>query len=347
MALVWTSRLACVEVAAASVTIGIVEKGPWLVAGAAVAVVLVAAVLPAGGKPLVVALLRRLRVRRRARTQSSFEALLGDYRVVSIAAGRHAPAFAAVREGTTFTAALQLDFDNLFNEDPPIPVARLASTLVVDDVPLSSLRLVTVRQSSPRHDGRPVSAAPLAPLVQCFCFLTVDVRLARAAILGRGDADLATVQVLRRCVKRIEEVFAPTGASVRVLDADALTAAFTTCLGQGDGVAASTPAAESWDAIAVGHVRLATRAMAGRADAALAAASALSASSGPEGTVTCLVLRPASNAVGFTATLLIRTAGEAADRIAAGARQFGVTLRELPGEQLDLLRASLPVGTAA
>ena len=63
-------------------------------------------------------------------------------------AGR-GPEVGAIRDVTTWSVPLALPLTDLFNDDVPIDLDRVATLLTVEDVPLASVRLVTVTAPVP------------------------------------------------------------------------------------------------------------------------------------------------------------------------------------------------------
>lgn len=341
-------QVVLLELAAAAAAGGVANKGGWLIAGLAVAALLcVLAAVPIGGRWAYqlalsyVAMVRRRRLVRGPGLQS----LLGGYQVTTVPAGRQGMTFGAVAAGHTWTVPIEVALDRVLNDDLPVPVDQLATLLRVEDVPMASVRLVTM--VSPARHG---SAIP--PVVARYVLVTLDLAIASAAVAARGGTDAAVAQILRRCALRAEEILAANGLSVRRLDEAGVVALFASLAGPSSVAAGGPlpPTIETWRDIRVGGTwSMSFGVRGGGADLADRVFSLASTAPGPVA-VTSLVLRRGGRA-SVAANLLVRVSGPGQDpdrsvatTLADRARELGLALQRLDGEQGTLLRATTPVG---
>ncbi len=219
------------------------------------------------------------------------------------------------------------------------------------------------RARRPRRAGRP--ARPAAPPPHSWpratCCSPSTSRRASAAVAARGGTDAAVAQILRRCALRAEEVLSANGLTVRRLDeaggGRAVREPVRPVLGRApDG--ALPPTVETL----ARHPR---RPAPGRSSFAVTRRRAPTSPTGCSRSRAprrrrsrsprwCCGARPRV-ALGDAATLLLRVSGPGPgprplDRHRAGrpgARDCGLTLQRLDGEQGALLRATTPVGVGA
>ncbi|MGI8762157.1 MAG: type VII secretion protein EccE [Jatrophihabitantaceae bacterium] len=348
------------ELALAAVVGGLAEKRAWPAVGAGVAAVLaVLAVVPLRRRwayQLALSWLAMMR-RRQGVRGPGLQTLLGGYQVRTIAPSGHGTQFGVVRVGSMWTLPLELDCDGVCNDDAPVPVDQLAALLRVEDVPLASVRLLTVLAPA-----RPAPHAPLGPVAPAprvaarYCLLTLDTIAAAEAVAARGGTDAAVQQILRRCALRCEQILAAVGVRVRRLDERAVTALFASCMGPAaarpDG---SLPATvESWRGIRVAGTWSVSFAVAGGGQRTPDALTQLAAGAMTPVVVTCLVLRRPGRHEQLQAMLLLRLSGPGAApdtvalaRTAEQAAAAGLVLQRLDGEHGNLLRATTPVGMGA
>ena len=350
-------QLVLLELAAAAAAGGLTKHGRWLIAGIAVAVVLFAlAVVPLGGRwayQLVqsyVALVRR----RRAVRGPGLQSLLGGYQVTTVPAGRQGTTFGAVAVGNTWTVPVEVALDRVLNDDAAVPVDQLATLLRVEDVPMASVRLVTVLSPAPHGPA----TTRLPHVVARYVLVTLDLATASAAVAARGGSDAAVAQILRRCALRAEEVLSANGLTVRRLDETAVGALFAGLFGPSSvvGGGALPRTVETWRDIRVAGTWSMSFAVRGSGADIADRVLALASTAPVPVAVTSLVLRRSGRGVGgsVTASLLLRVSGPGhepdrsiATVLADRARESGLTLQRLDGEQGAVLRATTPVGVGA
>jgi type VII secretion protein EccE len=350
------AQLVLLELGAAAAAGGIAEQGNWLIAGvAAAAVLLVLAVIPVGGRWMYqlaqsyLALLRR----RRAVRGPGLQSLLGGYQVTTVPAGRQGTTFGAVAVGNTWTVPVEVTLDRVLNDDAAVPVDQLATLLRVEDVPMASVRLVTVVSPAPRGSAAAVPSPP--HVVARYVLVTLDLSTASAAVAARGGTDAAVAQILRRCALRAEEVLSANGLTVRRLDDTGVAALFAGLFGPSSVApgGALPPTVETWHDIRVGGTWSMSFAVRGAGPDLADRALALASSAPVPVAVTSLVLRRSGRGP-VTAHLLLRVSGPGQDPdrsiatvLAGQARERGLTLQRLDGEQGAVLRETTPVGVAS
>lgn len=354
---VTVAQLVLLELAAAAAAGGVAEQAGWLIAGVAAAVVLLAAaVVPVGGRwayQLVQSYLTMLR-RRHAVRGPGLQSLLGGYQVTTVPAGRQGTTFGAVAVGNTWTVPIEVGLDRVLNDDLPVPVGQLATLLRVEDVPLASVRLVTVASPAPRGSSGVAGGAP-PHVVARYVLLTLDLATASAAVAARGGSDAAVAQILRRCALRAEEVLSANGLTVRRLDEAAVAALFASLFGPSSVApgGALPPTVETWRDIRVGGTWSMSFAVRGGGADVADRLLALASTAPVPVAVTSLVLRRSARGgvSGVAATLLLRVSGPGQDPdrsiatvLADRARESGLTLQRIDGEQGAVLRATTPVG---
>lgn len=293
--------------------------------------------------------------RRRRRLSPGLSAVLGEYRVESVPGGRNGTSIGVVRcsgpDGPSWCVPLWLGLDDVLNEDAPVPAAALSRLLVVEDVPLASVRLVTVTTPARAlaRQGRPAADLQAARYV----LLSLDGRRAAAAIAGRGGSAAAVEQILRRCAITAEEVFGTAGVRVRRLEEPAVAALFGSWLGPatpGTGRRAGQ-SAETWSQLRTAGTWSTTFAVTGNGPGVLERVQRVASAAPTPVAVTALVVQPARSASGHRATLLLRVSAadaepprDALGALDAAAREHRLVLQRAGGEQAPLLRATLPVG---
>jgi type VII secretion protein EccE len=351
------AQLVLLELAAAAVVGGIALGHSWRWVGVVVGAVLLAlAVVPVHRRWLYqLGLSWFSMVRRRQRVRGpGLQSLLGGYRVVTVPPGSQGDPFGVVRSGTTWSLPLELTLDGIYNDDAPVPVDQLAALLRVEDVPMATVRLLTV--FSPAHlvAGAPTGpVAPPARVASRYCVLTMDTSLAADAVADRGGTEAALHQILRRCALRGEQILAAVGVPVRRLDERAVTALFATCIGPAglrpDG--SLPPTAESWSGIRVAGTWSTTYAVSGSGGDVPDALARVAAVAATPVAVSTLMLQSVGPRAELTATLLMRLSGPGPTPDAGAlsatlerAQAAGLVMQRLDGEQGRLLRATTPVG---
>lgn len=351
-------QLILLELAAGAIAGGFALHRGWRWVGVGVAVALVAlSVVPIMRRwayQLVLSYVSMMR-RRRAVRGPGLQSLLGGYRVVTVPPGRQGTAFGAVRVGATWTVPLELSLDHIYDDDADIPVDELATLLRVEGVPLSTVRLITLlspARASPGAPAMPVSSPPRR--ASRYCLLTLDLSAAPVAIAERGGSDAAVAQILRRCALRAEEVFSANGITVRRLDEARVAALFPTLMGpaapqQGGSL---PPTVETWRDIRVAGTWSTTFAVAGAGSDVNDRLAQFAGRVPMPVAVTSLVLRPSRRAQ-LRITLLLRISGPgmvpdrtAVREVQRQAREQGLVLQRLDGEQGSALRSTTPVGMA-
>ncbi len=350
---------ALVELAAAAVLGGLAARGSWLIAGAVSAVVLLAlAALPVRRRWLYqVALswLALLRRRQGAAGRRGLVGLLGDYQVETVPAGNHGGQLGVVHAGTTWCLPLVLALDGVFNDDAAVPIDLLAGLLSVEDVPLSSVRLVTLTAPAqlPAY-APPGPAAPVTPLAARYCLLTLDTRRAAEAVAARGGTQAAVHQILRRCALHAESVLSTAGLSVRRLDEAAVQALFAAWMGPTTPVAGrrAPRTVESWRDVRVAGTWSTVFAVTGDGpDVTDRVARLAAAAPTPVVATTLLLQRASGRNADVQASLLVRLSGPGSSSevgaigwLSRYGRTFGLVVQRLDGEQGPLLRVTTPVG---
>jgi type VII secretion protein EccE len=351
-------QLVLIELAGAAVLGGLEFRGVWLPIGAGAAVVLVAlAVVPLHRRWLYQLAVSwgglALRRRRSARVPG-LAGLLGDYRVESVPAGSRGKSVGVVRSGTTWSLPLVLALDGVLNDDAPVPIQLLAELLRVEDVPLSSVRLLTLT-TPPQVPAQapPGPLAPLVPLAARYCLLTLDTRRAAEAVASRGGSEAAVHQILRRCAVHAEQVLSTAGLSVRRLDQPAVESLFATWMGPATSPTGrrGQQTVESWTDVRVAGTWSTVFAVTGEGADLADRVSRLAAVAPTPVVATALVLQPAEFGDGVQGTMLVRLSSpdsapreDAAKSLNLLAQAFDLTLQRMDGEQGQLLRATTPVG---
>lgn len=350
-------QLVLLELAAAAVVAGTAARAAWLWIGIAAAAVLLAlAAVPVHRRWLYQLALSWLSMsrRRRAVRGPGLQSLFGGYQIVTVPPGSQGTPFAAVRSGTTWSLPLELALDGVYNDDAPVSVEQLAALLRVEDVPLASVRLLTVH--SPARAAGSAPAGPVLPPARVtlrYCVLTVDTALAATAVADRGGTDAALQQILRRCALRCEQLLAAAGVRVRRLDERAVGALFTTCLGPAELRPDSSlpPTAERWSDIVVAGTWSSSYVVSGSGPDVLDALARVAGAAATPVAVSTLLLQRVGPREELVGTLLLRLTGPGAvpDPAALSAalltaQSAGLVLQRLDGEQGRLLRASTPVG---
>lgn len=352
------TQLVLAEVGAAALMTGVAVGGVWLIAGAVGAAVFVAlAVLPVRRRWLyqvAASWLSLLGRRRRAARYDGLAGMLGDYEVETVAAGRHGIALGVVHAGTTWCLPLVLGLDGVFNDDAPVPVDLLTGLLSIEDVSLSSVRLLTLTAPAqlPAY-APPGPAAPMTPLAARYCLLTLDTRRAADAVAARGGTQAAVHQILRRCAQHAEGVLSRAGVSVRRLDERAVKALFAAWMGPQTPTAGrdAPGSVESWRDVRVAGTWSTVFAVTGDGADLSERVARLAAAAPTPVVATTLLLRRVGDRGDIEASLLMRLSGPgsvsepgAVDWLSRFASTFGLIVQRLDGEQGPLLRATTPVG---
>ncbi|MDT0202161.1 hypothetical protein [Nocardioides sp. AE5] len=355
MSLLSRPGLVLVEVAISAGVVAYVFRGIWLPVGISIAVIALAlALVPIHGRPLHKVLASWIAVRaRRGRLRGpGVAAIVGaDYDVVAVPTAGALP-IGAIRDATTWAVPLSLPLNHLSNDDAPIPLDRLATLLMVEDVPLASVRLVTMLSPGNNHSAATGPVPPLPRLATRHLVLTLDTIHASDAIVGRGG-QAGIPQILRRCVMRAEEVLASSGIEVRRLPDRVVAIDSASALGPMSVPAeGNTPQAiESLATVTIQDVVSSTWLVSG-ADA-LARLDQLAAALAVPIVATSVVLEPGPRQRDPHLTLLLRMSGSAAQIRSAGAdlartsRAMDLRVRHLPGEQVPSLRATTLVGVGS
>ena len=350
-------QLVALEVAAAVVLGGLALHGRWAVAGIAVGVVVVlCAALPVEGRWLHQVVLSWFGMRRRRRRLArslGLAGLVGEYAIELVPGGSAGVPIGVIRHGSTWSIPLVLGLDDVFNDDRPIPLALLTELLRAEDIPLSSVRLLTITTPARVPSGAP--AGPFPPLDQLaarYCLLTLDSRSAGDAIAARGGSEAAVAQILRRATVHAEQVLAGAGISTARLDEPGVAGLFTAWLGP---VSPATgrrahQGAESWRDVRVAGTWSTVAAVAGRGADVADRVARLAAAAPTPIAATTLVLRPV-RAGSSSATMLLRLSApdtaphrDAMGALALLAHAYDLDLQRMGGEQGALLAATTPVG---
>jgi hypothetical protein len=235
-----------------------------------------------------------------------------------------------------------------------VPVDLLTGLLSIEDVSLSSVRLVTLTAPAqlPAY-APPGPAAPVTPLAARYCLLTLDTRRAADAVAARGGTQAAVHQILRRCALHAEGVLSRAGLSVRRLDEGAVQALFAAWLGPqtpATGRGAQT-AVESWRDVRVAGTWSTVFAVTGDGPDLTDRVARLAAAAPTPVVATTLLLQRVGSRGDIQASLLMRLSAPgsvsetgAVDWLSRFARTFGVIVQRLDGEQGPLLRKTTPIG---
>jgi type VII secretion protein EccE len=356
----WTrTQVVLVELAAAAVVGGIAGGGVWLIAGGIAGVVLLAvAVLPVRRRWLYQVILSWFALQRRQRDamrRVGLAGTLGDFEVTSVPGGSDGRRIGVVHSGTTWCLPLVVSLDGVFNDDAPVPIDLLARLMWVEDVPLSSVRLVTLTAPAQPPAHAPAGpVAPATPLAARYCLLTLDTRRAAEAIAARGGTQAAVHQILRRCAIHAERLLSTAGLTVRRLDENAVGALFATWMGPATPFAGQHPpqAVESWRDVRVVGTWSTVFAVTGDGADITDRIARLAAAAPTPVVATTLLMQPAGpRPDDVDTTLLMRLSGPdsvseagAVDWLSRIAEAFGLIVQRLDGEQGPLLRATTPVG---
>lgn len=362
------AQLVLLELAAAAVLGGLTTHTFWRWVGVAGGGVLLAlAILPWRRRWLYqtvvswAGLVRRRRAGRGLRqSEAGLAGVLGPYEIELAPGGSTGPDLGVVRTGSTWCLPLALGLDDVLNDDAPVPLDVLTGLLRVEDVPVSSVRLVTLTTPARAHPQAPAGpAAPMTQLAARYLLLTVDSRRARDAIAARGGTRAAVHQILRRCAVTAERVLPAVGVGVRRLDEAGVSTLFSAWMGPADpGGDPGAPrhsrprALESWRDVRAAGTWSTVFAVSGAGDDVADRVARLAAAAPTPVVATCLLLEPSPRGRGpARASLLVRlSAPESARRADAAAslglvaRAFDLVLQRVEGEQAHLLRATSPLG---
>ncbi|MGI8679364.1 MAG: type VII secretion protein EccE [Jatrophihabitans sp.] len=352
------TQLVLIEVAGAAVLGGYAINRACFVAGIVVGVMALAgAVVPLHRRWLYqvqgswLGLMRR---RRAAAHRPGFAGLLGDYQVESVAGGRRGSNLGVIRSGTTWSLPLVLGLEGVFNDDAAVPVDLLAGLLRIEDVPLSSVRLITV--TTPAHAMAQAPDGPAAPMTQLaarYCLLTLDTRRTAETIGARGGTQAAIHQILRRCAVHTEQVLATAGVTVRRLDENAAASLFATFMGPSSPASGrrGQQTAETWGDVRVGGTWSTVFAVTGSGADVTDRVLRLAAAAPTPVVTTSLMLQPTARSPHFEATMLVRISApdlappqDAFRSLALLAQAYDLVMQRLDGEQGQLLRATTPLG---
>jgi type VII secretion protein EccE len=352
------AQLVLLELAAAAVLGGFALDGVWRIVGSAVAVVvLLLAVVPVRRRwlyQLVVSWGGLVRRRRRASGRPGLAGVLGEYQIESVSGGNRGGSFAVVRSGTTWSLPLVLGLESVVNDDAAVPIHLLTGLLQVEDVPLSSVRLLTLTTPAQvAAQAPPGPAAPLTQLAARYCLLTLDTRRAAEAIAARGGTKAAAHQILRRCAVHAEQVLATADLAVRRLDEQAVASLFATWMGPANPATGrrGNQTVESWRDVRVAGTWSTVFAVTGTGHDVADRVARLAAAAPTPVVATSLLLQPGGNRGQVEATMLVRLSAPdsvrhegAANSLVLLARAFDLVLQRPDGEQGQLLRATTPVG---
>lgn len=350
------AQLFLLEIAAAVIVGGLALGDAYRLAGIAVGAVL--AVLALGRwqrRWLFQVLLSALGLatRRRARRQPGLSGVLGSYQVESVPGGGREPTIGAVRSATTWCVPLLLALDDVLNEDAPVPVRVLADLLQVEDVPVASVRLLTLVTPA-RRAPREGADTALAQLASRYLLLTVDGTHAADAWAARGGSRAGVHQMLRRCVLHAEELLANAGVGMRRLDEVAVAALFATWLGPAAPSSGrrAAQAAEGWTHLTVAGTWSTAFAVTGTGSDVGERVQRLAAAAPTPIAATALLLLPGARPGRPAATWVLRLSApqpvaDAGTALAALADPLGLLVQPGGGEQAPLLRATMPVGVTS
>lgn len=352
------TQLVLFEIAAACILGGIVLKGAGEIVGFAVAVVvLLLALAPMNRRWLYQVALSRLGLqsrRRRGRNLTGLAGVLGTYNVESVSGGSRGSDLGVVHSDTTWCLPLMIGLDGLLNDDVAVPVRALTELLRVEDVELSSVRLITL--TAPAQARKSAPGGPRPPMVQLaarYCLLTLDTRRAAPAIAARGGTEAAVHQILRRCAVHAQQELAGVGLVVRRLNHAAVESLFTTWMGPASApnTRSADRASESWVDVRVAGTWSTVFAVTGDGADIIDRVSRLVEAAPTPVVTTALLLRPVGNETKIEATMLVRLSSPETRPHAAAARSldllaqaFDLRVQRLDGEQGTLLRATSPVG---
>ncbi|WP_067431663.1 hypothetical protein [Nocardioides jensenii] len=356
MSLLSRPRLVLLEIACAAALVALAFKGVWLVIGAVVAVTCLALALVSVRRRslhLVVRSWLAMRSRKRQLKGQGIASLAGGtYEVVTVPSVGGGTPLGAIRDATTWSVPLSLPLSDIFNEDIAIPLDRLANLLTVEDVPLSSVRLVTTIAPVAIPPGTPDGPVPPASrLATRHLVLTLDTLHAADVIAERGGVP-AINQILRRCVLRAEEVLSSAGVEVRRLPEKVVALDSASCLGPvpvaADG---SLPTAvEALNQVRLDNTVAQTFAVTG-ADA-VAKLDLLATLLPVPIVATSVVLHPGTGRQPPTYMLLLRVSGStevvrsAEEHLKRISQGLSLHIDRVIGEQVPLLKATTLLGVA-
>jgi type VII secretion protein EccE len=349
------TQLVLLEVAGAAGVLGYAARTDhrtWTPVGFGVAAVaLLLAVVPLERRWLYQTITSWLALagRRRRVRSAGLSAVLGEYAPISVTDGSDGRGGAALRYGSMWSVPLTIRVDDLFNEDKPVPVDALASLLSVEDVPVSSVRVVTMTLPSTPAAGAAAGPDRPAPRVAArYCVLTVDATAASEAIATRGGSDAAVAQILRRCALRAAEILEAGGLSVTLMDERAIAAMMTICLGTDAYASPQAGASESWNSVHTDGGVSTTLALGGDAARLFGSLAGVCSSVPAELVVDALVLEPGPSG-SYRTTQLVRVNGPAdvVSVLSTSARRAGLVVQRLGGQQGGLLRATTPLAWRA
>jgi hypothetical protein len=352
-------QLVLLEIAASGVVCGLAAGPGWAVVGVAIAAVFVAVgLVPLERRWLYQALASRLRLRVRRRRQRRFTglaSLVGSYQIIDVARTGDR-AVGVIRAGTIWALPLELRPDGVLNDDGGVALDGLLPLLRIEDVPIASVRLLTVVSPAVVPAAAPAGPGPQVALASSrYCILTVDTILAAGALAARGGSQAAISQILRRCAIRAQEVLATSRLHVHTLDEPAVRSILDDCLGPPAPIRSPRDAAtvESAAGIRIGGTYSSTLVVGGAAEVAFARlAEALPYLPGRVA-ATSLVLMAGRHEDDACTTLLVRVstpADKSASKLARQLRhvlsQAELRVQRVNGEQSGLLRASTPLGVS-
>lgn len=345
------TQLVLAEIAAGAALTAFALRGVWsYVGGTVAAVALLLAVVPVGRRGLygVVGSWFGMRSRRPSRRRAAEGP--GAWSVTVPSAGR-GPEVGAIRDVTTWSVPLALPLTDLFNDDVPIDLDRVATLLTVEDVPLASVRLVTV--TAPVRLAASAPAGPVEPVARSaarYLVLSLDTSAAADVIAERGGS-AAIHQILRRCVLRAEEVLTANGVKVVRLPETAVALESARCLNPG---AATVDGGLGLARETLGDVRFpdglaVTYSLEG--DGVLDRLDRVAQSLPVPLVATSVVLEHGPRREAPRCTVLLRLTGppdvvrRGEEQLTAMTRALGVRADRVVGEQLPLLRATTLLGT--
>lgn len=349
-------QLVLLELAAACAAGGLIANNAWRPPAFAAALVsALVAVVPVQRRWAYQVLISLAQMfRRRAGVRGpGLQSMLGGYRIVTVPAGSQGSPFGVVRSGSTLALPLELALDGVYNDDAAVPVDQLATLLCVEDVPMASVRLLTVFSPPATTGGPPGPILPPPRIVSRYAVITMDTSLASAAIAARGGTEAAFNQILRRAALRCEQSLAAVGVRVRRLDERSVADLFDSSIGPA-GLRSDRslpPSLETPSEVHVAGTWSVCFAVTGGGRDVIDALDRVAASARTPVAVTTLLLRRTGPRSELDTMLLLRLSGPgpardraAVDAVLERARGAGLTLQRLDGEQGRLLRATTPVG---
>jgi hypothetical protein len=352
-------QLVLLEIAASAVVCGLAAGSGWAVVGVAIGALFVAlGLVPVERRWLYQALASWLRLRCRRRRQRRFAglaSLAGPYQIVDVARAGDRPV-AVIRADTTWALPLELRPDGVFNDDGGVALDGLVALLRIEDVPIASVRLLTVANPAVVPASAPSGRGPQLALASSrYCILTVDTMLATGALADRGGSQAAISQILRRCAIRAQEVLATSRLRVHTLDEPAVRSILDDCLGPPAPMHGPRGAAtvESAGGIRIGGTYSSTLVVGGAAEVALARLAEVLPYLPGRVAATSLVLMAGRHEDDACTTLLVRvstpadkSAGALAKQLRHVLSQAELRVQRVSCEQSELLRASTPLGVS-